>query len=863
MSRFADPHRCPDCNATISPADPACPRCGLSLRGETAQQLYATLVRADELLEELRAASVPAGVPVGAATSSAGAAPDLGTAAVSRRRRGLRPTTVPQILLALGAGCLLVAALVFLVVTWSVLGVGGRTATLVVLTVVAGGCATVMARRGLRAAAESLALVGYGLLALDVLGADHAGWFGDLSTSGVEVVLGSVLVSGGLVGAVAARRTALAALTAGEVVAVIGSALVAVGVAGTDRLPLAPSLVLATLLPAAVAGLTRRLRLVTATTGTGAVTGLAWLSLATYALGRAFANNTWRELWTGGEVWPLLVSAALVAGLVLLPGRPPAVRVGGPAVAHLLLTCALLAPTALLDPTAVTLVAIGVLAAAGAAAVLLPRPWGLVNVVTQAVAGAAVLGVGGLLAGQAAARLLDAAHPVWSGTSGDRLPALSASAGSPDQPAGWLLPLCVLALLGTAWSLSRALTGSLTGAAPTLGRSTTVLGGARLVAALLAGSVVAAVALRPAPLWLVLGLLVVVAAGFTAWWLLDRPGEVPTDPGGAARPGTGSSLPLAPAALSVATAVVVALHADGLSAGVLSTAVVLCAVVLVHGRTQTVSWAAGLGLAATLAGCAWSWTAVAGAGPQWAALVGLAVLGALVLLTPYGGLSARIRTRAALEVGAAAAAAVLVPAGVWLAPVSEHASWAAVYLTLCGAVVSVLSLVRPDRRALAWAGGALLAAASWVRLWDIGVTAPEAYTLPTAVVLVLVGLRRMHRDRSAGTMRTLSPGLSLMLVPSLVWVLVDPTGPRALLLGLGCLVLVLAGARLGWTAPLLLGAAAGTLLVLRLAAPYVGDAVPRWVLLGAAGALLVAVGATWERRLSEAHSVLSRLRRMR
>jgi cell division protein FtsW (lipid II flippase) len=112
-------------------------------------------------------------------------------------------------------------------------------------------------------------------------------------------------------------------------------------------------------------------------------------------------------------------------------------------------------------------------------------------------------------------------------------------------------------------------------------------------------------------------------------------------------------------------------------------------------------------------------------------------------------------------------------------------------------------------------------------------------------------------------MSTLSPGLSLLLTPSLLWVLGDPTGPRALLLGLGCLVLVLAGARLGWTAPVLLGAVAGSVLVLRLAAPYVGDAVPRWVLLGAAGALLISVGATWERRMSEAQSVVRYLRTLR
>ena len=112
-------------------------------------------------------------------------------------------------------------------------------------------------------------------------------------------------------------------------------------------------------------------------------------------------------------------------------------------------------------------------------------------------------------------------------------------------------------------------------------------------------------------------------------------------------------------------------------------------------------------------------------------------------------------------------------------------------------------------------------------------------------------------------MTALAPGLSLALVPSLLWVLVEPTGPRALLLGLGCFALVLAGLRLRWTAPLALGATVGALLVLRLAAPYVGDAVPRWVLIGGAGALLIAVGATWERRLADARHLAGYVRALR
>jgi hypothetical protein len=196
-------------------------------------------------------------------------------------------------------------------------------------------------------------------------------------------------------------------------------------------------------------------------------------------------------------------------------------------------------------------------------------------------------------------------------------------------------------------------------------------------------------------------------------------------------------------------------------------------------------------------------------------------------------------------------------------PAGQEAAWTAVYLTVTGALVTMMSLLRPDRRVLAWVGGALLAAATWVRLADLGVSAPEAYTMPAAVALVVVGLDRLRRHPSLSTVATLTPGLGLLLVPSLLWSLEEPTGLRPLLLGLGCLLLVLAGARLGWTAPLASGAATGALLVLRLSAPYVGDALPRWVLIGAAGALLIAVGATWERRLADARSVLGYVRALR
>jgi hypothetical protein len=178
-------------------------------------------------------------------------------------------------------------------------------------------------------------------------------------------------------------------------------------------------------------------------------------------------------------------------------------------------------------------------------------------------------------------------------------------------------------------------------------------------------------------------------------------------------------------------------------------------------------------------------------------------------------------------------------------------------------LVTTAALARERRRPLGWLGGALLAAATWVRLWDVGVTAPEAYTLPSAVALVAVGLGHLARRRDASTTVALGPGLALATVPSLLRLFVEhPASPRAALLGGGCLALVLVGVRLRWQAPLVVGAAVGGLLVLRLAGPYAA-ALPPWTLLAAAGALLLVVGVTWERRLSDLREGATYLARLR
>jgi hypothetical protein len=216
-----------------------------------------------------------------------------------------------------------------------------------------------------------------------------------------------------------------------------------------------------------------------------------------------------------------------------------------------------------------------------------------------------------------------------------------------------------------------------------------------------------------------------------------------------------------------------------------------------------------------------------------------------------------------VEVELSAAAAGLLASLVSLSAAPDLSGSLALHLTVAGVLVSASALVNPSRRELGWLGGVLLALASWVRLADAGVGTPEAYTLPSAVVLLVLGLLRLWRTPETSTSRTIGPALTLATAPSLLWVLAGPAvSLRAALLGATCLVLVLLGSQLRWSSPLVVGAGVGGLLVLRELAPYAA-ATPQWVLIGLAGTLLTVVGVTWERRLRDLQLAATYLGRLR
>ena len=183
---------CPSCHAPLPPTPGGCPACGLSSTGPAAvelrevdRQLSALRERRGFLLTELREAS----------RAVVGRPPVLPLPVVGTGPRGRRGRPAQQVLLSVGALLVVLAASVFLAVDWDVIGVGGQVGVMAMVTVVAGGSSVVLARRGLRASAEAVALIAVALALLD---AAAARWLDLAGLSGVDPWGYAAWVSAGL-----------------------------------------------------------------------------------------------------------------------------------------------------------------------------------------------------------------------------------------------------------------------------------------------------------------------------------------------------------------------------------------------------------------------------------------------------------------------------------------------------------------------------------------------------------------------------------------------------------------------------------------------------------------------------------------
>ncbi|MCD0452345.1 hypothetical protein LO762_24595 [Actinocorallia sp. API 0066] len=262
--------------------------------------------------------------------------------------------------------------------------------------------------------------------------------------------------------------------------------------------------------------------------------------------------------------------------------------------------------------------------------------------------------------------------------------------------------------------------------------------------------------------------------------------------------------------------------------------------------------------------------ALAGAGAALAAVPSAAGFAETPTLVWFAALYLAFLVRAFLSRGSLPVEAVSAVAAGWV--VTEQATGpgyglpaaAGVFLTLTVASATARSV--PGRivagvGAALWSGVTAHHAFAFAE-WDAPV---EGLTLPVAVGALLLGI--VWRASLPSSWLAYGPALALGLLPTLgVIVSLDDTGlTRPLLLGAASLAVLVLGIRLRLQAPAVVGAVVLVLDALHQAAPYaveIWETVPQWIPIGAAGLLLLVLGATYERHMANARRLRATLAAM-
>ncbi|WP_159393436.1 SCO7613 C-terminal domain-containing membrane protein [Streptomyces rimosus] len=821
--------------------------------------------RHGELLSALRARrDAPAGLPV--TTSAGGGAADVSGLEISA-------PSARTALLIVGGVLVVVAAVVFTVVSWGRLGIGGRAAVLLALTTCALALPRLLRRRQLTATAEASAAVGLALVLLDGYAARQAGLIGldRLGTAGYWAALSALTAVGAVVygwwqrlrfplpmGFLLAQlpgpltATALGAAAEGYATAVIATAAVdfAVLYALTARATVR-------------AGFRDRLggeRAVTIlTVGTQAV-GSGWALLGgalavTHALVASSPAQVMRaELPLGLLV---LLGAVLCRGFRTLPF---ALRCGGEGVAAVALIVAVGAVLRWVVPlewAVAGYAAPAALIVVRAAAVCArngrwakPAP-GDVRGTPPPEAAAAVGELSGastvlLLAGVTA--LPDLAHsliqPIAHGVTLWR-------GGHPPQW-GWQLAAAPLVVL---WLFVSVLTAMAVLRARTVGDRHTD----HLATALHNAWAVTAV---PALL------LTLVVLGLPYGWVLAAAAAaavaVVVD---IVRRPEAALAPRLPVLVTTGALALMWSWADRAAVLAVWATCAAAAAVLAHVRSaptarpaeRATARAAGafavlaLGVEAVASGIT--------AGLPWH-VIAFAVLA--VALASAGAAAAWNRLSGRDQVSVAVEGAGYALAALALALTVPHADALSIALAVTG-LAGLATALRPDRRRAALAGTALLIASSWVRLGLADVTWPEAYTLPVTAAALIIGHRRRMSTRETRSWPAYGAGLSATALPSLAATWTDGNWGRPLLLGAAALFITVVGVRAHLQAPLVVGGGVLVMVGFHELAPAVVQVlglIPRWLPLAAAGLLLLLLGATYEKRIDEARRLRDTVRSM-
>lgn len=742
MSRLLDPRICPDCRARLD-AEGVCTGCGLRLRGPLATQLWTTMQTADRLVEQLRtevrepqpAGRIPAPSSTPATPAPTASAPSLPpepplspqSAPPSAPRR-LPAMSVQVVLLGLGALCLLVAAVVFVAVAWSDLGLGGRALILLGVTVGLGATAAALTHRGLRGAAETFWMVVALMLTIDIASAHTAGLFGldTLSWRGATALVGVGLLLVGLGAPLWARTQPVARLLGPQALAVLGATLVVVPEGWLASHPAAATTVAVVVL--VLGGLLLRSRVAVAAVGLVGVGGLSWLMLLGLGCDRALESSVSGWWWHSTTGWPLVAAAVTAGAATALPRTVAAWRapwalgclvaagvfVHGPSSAatpSVVLTCVIL----------ICYIAVSRLAGASwrwpAACLSVPL----------------LLALGALLF----VRPLLSVEPGSFGA----MRAGAAYGHGASAAASWRHVLIGATVALSVWALEQLL-------AQARRRPSRAPWGA-LLGIVLTGLLVPLLEAR-GPLWLAVVAVLVCLTLSAAATVAQRRHRVTLAAGGAV------------SSYLLLVLVLVAASSHLLSALAVGTVVVvlIAAYAVAERRAAGSVAAAGAGgLAVLLGGYVLAQALAARAAELGVLAVALACLAGAVGVAA-GWLSRSTTSRITLEVS-------VVPVAFPALAFSRTRADVAVTLAVLGSMVALLAALRRDRAAVAWAAVPILALAAYY--WgELVLTRTEYAVLPAGLLLLGLGGWGLRGTARVADGSRFGAGLLVVLAPSVV-----------------------------------------------------------------------------------------------
>jgi hypothetical protein len=191
-----------------------------------------------------------------------------------------------------------------------------------------------------------------------------------------------------------------------------------------------------------------------------------------------------------------------------------------------------------------------------------------------------------------------------------------------------------------------------------------------------------------------------------------------------------------------------------------------------------------------------------------------------------------------------------------LAQVSAVAeAWPYAVAALCGleGLIATLYATLRGRRPVVVIGVVAWTAMVWVLLGEAQVATLEAYTLPLAALALAAGLW-LRRPAGLSSWLSVGPAAAVALLPSALAAMDDPGLVRPLLTVVAGAGTLAVGVALRWQALVVLGTVATVLVAFGQLAPY-ALGVPRWITLGVTGAVLLALGARYDRRRSDAQRV--------